>query len=742
MSPNVYRLPVHLEGANEIVFDPHADLSTLPTRVDRGSRTELTGWLELNQHDPYGHQFTYTEFPVHFVWNSDSKSWSRRQRYQQHQTVSRMYFVSPGQGERYYLRLLLNHVEGAQSFADIRTVDDVVHNTFQEACCARGLLDDDSEWQRCMDEAKRHSMPRQLRQLFTTILDFNNPQRPGDLWEEFKDYLCEDYRHRARTSCTPNTMPDNAAIENMAVWDIECALRTQGRSMADFPGMPIPVEPANHQMSRLMQQEYDYDQAKLRQEVAQEVATLVPRQHSFYRAMMETIYGPSGLEPRTHFLQSAGGCGKTYLLNLVLKTIRSKGDIAIAVATSGIAALLLQGGTTAHSRFGIPLDLGGTSSLKMRSERVEIIRLARVIIWDEAPMANKDNFRVVDLLLRDVMKTVDPDLEHVPFGGKVVICSGDWRQILPVVPRGNRGSILDACLKSSPLWSHFVVWRLEENMRVRCGSQSADDSLKAAYAQWLLKVGDGCLPNPLEIPQRMLIPSTRMADIVADVFESFDGDHLEQTCILTPKNKVVDELNDYVLDLVPGQQHTYLSADYFGQDSEDDASLYPTELLNTLQPAGMPRHDLHVKPGAPVILIRNLDRTKGLMNGTRLVIVACFRHYLEARVVNGSRVGTIVLLPRINLTPPDNKSTSIRFVRRQFPIRLAFCMTINKAQGQTFKRVGLFLPDHVFAHGQCYVALSRCGDPNGLRIMLQSKAEGDPACSGKMINVVWEEVLH
>ena len=96
-----------------------------------------------------------------------------------------MYFVQPNQGERYYLRLLLNHVKGAQSFADVRTVNDVVHDTVQEACCARGLLDDDAEWYTCLDEAKTSCMPRQFRQLFTTILDFNNPQLPGDLWAHF-----------------------------------------------------------------------------------------------------------------------------------------------------------------------------------------------------------------------------------------------------------------------------------------------------------------------------------------------------------------------------------------------------------------------------------------------------------------------------------------------------------------------------------------------------------------------------
>ena len=193
-----------------------------------------------------------------------------------------MYFVSPNQGERYYLRLLLNHARGAKSYEDLRTFEGIVHETFQEACCARGLLDDDTEWRRCPNEAKNRSMPSHLRQLFTTILDFNNPQRPGDLWHEFKNYLCEDFRHRARTTHTPNTMLDDAAIENMALWDIECALCTQGRRMGGFPGMPIPVEPVNHQMSRLMQHEYDYDITQLQQEVIVEGSQLNGKQSGFY----------------------------------------------------------------------------------------------------------------------------------------------------------------------------------------------------------------------------------------------------------------------------------------------------------------------------------------------------------------------------------------------------------------------------------------------------------------------------
>ena len=102
-------------------------------------------------------------------------------------------------------------------------------------------------------------------------------------------------------------------------------------------------------------------------------------------------------------------------------------------------------------------------------------------------MANKDNFGVVDELLRDIMKDVDETLESVPFGGKVFIASGDWRQILPVVRRGTRASIIGSCLKRSYLWNEFKVLHLTINMRVQlCGN--ASDKM---FAQWLLDVGDG-----------------------------------------------------------------------------------------------------------------------------------------------------------------------------------------------------------------------------------------------------------
>ena len=146
------------------------------------------------------------------------------------------------------------------------------------------------------------------------------------------------------------------------------------------------------------------------------------------------------------FLQSAGGCGKTFNFNLLLAYVRSQGYIALAMATSGMACLLLYGGTTAHSLMGIPTAIGGYSSISKQSERAAIVREAHLIIWDEAPMAHKDAFRVVDELLRDLM-----DEPTIPFGRKLFVASRDWRQILPVVRRGNRAAIMNATWKRSYL---------------------------------------------------------------------------------------------------------------------------------------------------------------------------------------------------------------------------------------------------------------------------------------------------
>ena len=118
------------------------------------------------------------------------------------------------------------------------------------------------------------------------------------------------------------------------------------------------------------------------------------------------------------------------------------------------------------------------------------------------------------------------------------------------------------------------------------------------------------------------------------------------------------------------------------------------------------------------MLMRNLNPTLGLCNGTRLICKAFFSHVIETEIIIGVYCNQRVLIPRISFIPSD-VDLPFEFKRRQFPIRPAFAMTINKAQGQTMKYVGIFLPQQVFSHGQLYVALSRVSSERKICIMVE-----------------------
>ncbi len=164
-------------------------------------------------------------------------------------------------------------------------------------------------------------------------------------------------------------------------------------------------------------------------------------QRSIYDNVIDAVHDPRPVD-KTFFVDGLGGAGKTFFYGCLLNRVCSTGDIVLSMASSGIAALLLEGGCTAHSRFKIPVAcLYGSSVcyVPLNNPQAALIRATRLIVWDEAPMAHKHVFEVVNRTLQHVMGVVDPTLKDMLFRGKVVVMGGDFRQILFVVPRGRRG---------------------------------------------------------------------------------------------------------------------------------------------------------------------------------------------------------------------------------------------------------------------------------------------------------------
>ncbi len=239
---------------------------------------------------------------------------------------------------------------------------------------------------------------------------------------------------------------------------------------------------------------------------------------------------------KTFFVDGLGGAGKTFLYGCLLSKVRFIGDIALSMTSSGIAALLLEGGCTAHSRFKIPIAcLSGSSAcyVPLNSPQATLIRAACLIVWDEAPMAHKHVFEAVNRTLQHVMGVVDLALKDMLFGGKVVVMGDDFRQLLPMVPRGTRGQIVDASLnKSVILWHSVKVRHLHENMRVQRllaqggASAAVDAQQQQAWVDYLQRIREGIeqvFPEVGEedvlIPEDMCCQGDTIDSLVDEVYD-------------------------------------------------------------------------------------------------------------------------------------------------------------------------------------------------------------------------------
>lgn len=263
------------------------------------------------------------------------------------------------------------------------------------------------------------------------------------------------------------------------------------------------------------------------------------------------------------------------------------------------------------------------------------------------------------------------------------------------------------------------------------------------FAAWLLQLGNGELNDTSVQPETIEIPPECVCDgdLIDEVFSTSDHSNLQDRVILSPKNEHCLQVNERVLGTLPGEVRTYISADSVKCDNEEERQNYPTEFLNSLTPSGMPPHRLNLKVNAVVMLLRNLSLRQGLCNGTRLRVTHLHSNCIQATILTGASHGNTVLIPRIKLAPSD---TNLPFMleRHQLPLQLAYSMTINKAQSQTFEKVGIYLPSPVFSHGQLYVAFSRARSLASVKVkVVETQQQGRRGGRTVTPNVVYREVL-
>ena len=551
-------------------------------------------------------------------------------------------------------------------------------------------------------------MPRAMRQLFCNILTDCHPTSPREIFDRFSFSMSEDFLHNLKKEYT--TMSEEwyeKHAYNKLLIDLNRILQDVEKSTASFDldepdeTMNEELRPSNHNVDEID------DEATAHFEANEPLLT--SEQRCVYDKITQCVNEDKGGAFR---FDASGGCGKTFVSNVLLSYVRKDKEIAIACALSGIAATLLRLGTTFHRRWRAPIPCFEDSmpSMKLDSEEANVIRAAKLIIIDEVSMMHVDLFNMTDRMLRTLMK------KDELMGGKLVLFMHDFKQLLPVVPGGSKEHILNASVFNSEVWGDVTKLELSNNMRVQrlIDKNPERESELRSHAQWLLDLGNGDLPcvyqNIIEVPERMVCqtPEELESKVYNDLMANYDNpSYLYKRAIMSTTNDIIQSRNFDIIQRLPGELIVSQSIDECIEDKHK--TMYPVEYLNKINVSGIPPHRLALKKGACIILIRNLNVSRGHCNGTRYLISD-----LTPRLIVAKRLsdGEILLIPRIPMISKDS-SFPADFKRLQFPVLGAYYLSINRAQGQSLDKAGIYLEKSCFGHGMLYVAASRVGDFEG-----------------------------
>lgn len=457
-----------------------------------------------------------------------------------------------------------------------------------------------------------------------------------------------------------------------------------------------------------------------------ELASLRGNQRSAFQRIIATISTPSAQRhPNAFLIKGAAGTGKTYLLNRIIHHCQNEDIKAIAISYTGIASCFLHKGRTVHSQFRIPWNRPQIRcAIDNNSPIYKHVKQASVLLWDQAAFCSRLIIEEVNRFLQVMMNS------NQLFGGKVVVMCADFRECAPIVKSTPQQPIDSYSILFSPLFDQMQHFTLQDNLRF---------TSQADY-NWCLEIGSG-MRQEVNIPIecRVYNLDTLINTVYDRDFGSFAADDVVERSIISVSNDGADFLNKECLNRLFRTKFMCASINYFKKiDNERSSRFYVMENVMMNLPKYFPPEILLVSENCPVMLQQSY---RGLAPGTRLIVKNVAENRIVAEIAVGLRKGRLINIYR-TLTKQIFASGNVEFIRRQFPLSLAFALTINKAQGLELKRMGVYFDTKVFSHGQMYVAFSRVPEiKQNIKVLINQM--GDSQLSyDRMLNVTNPNIVN